>query len=158
MKKILSMLGFVLMLMCVGFAFTSCGDDDEEDEFDPSNPIIGTWMTEKQAGAYGTITYRKNGTFSMGVYIPDDMKTDNEFVKTVIEMSMPKVEGTYTTDGSKINITVTSYSLGGMDIMSQLKVTNQTATYSVSKDNKKLTIKCKDYYSGISETQVYTRK
>ena len=158
MKKFLSMLSFVLMLMCVGFAFTSCGDDDDDDELDPSNPIVGTWKTEEQSGAYGTITFRKNGTFSMGVYIPDGMKTDNELVKTAIEMSMPKVEGTYTTDGSKINITVTKYALGGMDLMSQLAAPNQTATYSVSKDNKKLTIKCKDYYSGISETQVYTRK
>ena len=30
MKKLLSMLGFVLMLMCVGLVFTSCGDDEEE--------------------------------------------------------------------------------------------------------------------------------
>ena len=54
MKKLLSMLGFVLMLMCVGFAFTSCGDD-EEDDFDPSTPIIGTWKTVEQYGAYGMV-------------------------------------------------------------------------------------------------------
>ena len=154
------MLGFVLMLMCVGFVFTSCGDDDDDDDdiFDPSQPIVGTWLTEKQAGAYGVLVFKKNGTFSMGVDIPNDMKTDNEFAKTVIEMSMPKIEGSYSADGGKVNITVTKYSLGGMDLMSQLKAPKQTATYSVSKDNNTLTIKCKDYYTGISETQVYTRK
>ena len=87
MKKLLSMLGFVLMLMCVGFAFTSCGDD-EEDDFDPSTPIIGTWKTVEQYGAYGMVTYKKNGTFSIGVYIPDEMMRNEDFIRESLEKTM----------------------------------------------------------------------
>jgi hypothetical protein len=157
MKKILSMLSFVLMLVCVGLAFTSCGGDDDDDELDPSNPIVGTWMTEKQAGAYGTVTFRKNGTLSMGVYIPEEMKIDNKFIRESIEKSMPIIEGTYTADGSKINVSITKYCLGEVDLTEYLKIPTQTSTYSISKDNKKLTVKFNEFYSGYAETRVYTR-
>ena len=69
MKKILSMLSFVLMLVCVGFAFTSCGDD-EEDDFDPSTPIVGTWKTVEQYGAYGMVTYKKMAHFHLAFIFP----------------------------------------------------------------------------------------
>ena len=39
-----------------------------------------------------------------------------------------------------------------------IKVPTQTGTYSVSKDNKTLTLKYKDYYTGESVTEKYTRK
>ena len=156
MKKLLSMLSFVLMLACVGFAFTSCGDDDD-DEPEVSSSIVAKWMTEKQAGAYGTITFRKNGTFSMGVYVPEEMMMNSEFVKDAFEKTKPKIEGTYSTEGDKIHITATKYVVGEMDLTKYLKVPTQTATYSVSKDKKTLKINMKDYYSGTSETQVYTR-
>ena len=32
MKKIFSILSLVLMLTCCNFVFTSCGDDDDEEE------------------------------------------------------------------------------------------------------------------------------
>ena len=114
-------------------------------------------MTEKQAGAYGTITFRKNGTFSMGVYVPEEMMMNSEFVKEAFEKTKPKIEGTYSTEGDKIHITATKYVVGEMDLTKYLKVPTQTATYSVSKDKKTLKINMKDYYSGASETQVYTR-
>ena len=156
MKKILSMLSFVLMLVCVGFAFTSCGDD-EEDDFDPSTPIVGTWKTVEQYGAYGMVTYKKNGTFSFGVYIPDEMMRNEDFIRESLEKTRPKIEGTYSTSGNKLSITVTKCALGDRDLSKFLKVPKQTATYSLSKDNNKLTLTLKDYYTGVSETQVYTR-
>lgn len=156
MKKFLSMLGFVLMLVCVSFAFTSCGDDDD-DELDPENSIVGTWLSEEHEGFYGETTFKKNGTFTIGVHFPDGL---NELVKSIASMSMPAVEGTYSTsDGNKLHVTVTRYQLAGRDVMSELQAPNQNdATYSVSSDNKKLTIKFKDYYTGADQTQVYTRK
>lgn len=159
MKKILSMLSFVLMLMCVGFAFTSCGDDDDDDELDPENSIVGTWLTESYSGFYGQTTFRKNGTFTIGVHYPDEFM-NNEFVKSVAAMTMPAIEGTYSTsNGNKLHITVTKYQLAGKDVMKELKAPNQNdVTYSVSSDNKKLTMKFKDYYTGADKTQVYTRK
>ena len=41
-----------------------------------------------------------------------------------------------------------------------IKVPTQTGTYSVSKDNKTITLvlKYKDYYTGESVTEKYTRK
>ena len=45
------------------------------------------------------------------------------------------------------------------EVMKELKAPNQNdVTYSVSSDNKKLTMKFKDYYTGADQTQVYTRK
>ena len=63
MKKLLSMLGFVLMLMCVGLVFTSCGDDEEE--LDPDNPIVGNWLTEEQNGFYAECIFKKNGDMQL---------------------------------------------------------------------------------------------
>ena len=74
-----------------------------------------------------------------------------------LEKTKPKIEGTYSTEGDKIHITATKYVVGEMDLTKYLKVPTQTATYSVSKDKKTLKINMKDYYSGASETQVYTR-
>ena len=45
MKKIFSILSFVLMLTCCNFVFTSCGDDDDEEELKEGidRAILGSW-------------------------------------------------------------------------------------------------------------------
>ena len=156
MKRLLAMFSFVLMFMCVGFTFTSCGDDDD-DEPEVSSPIVGKWKTEEQYGAYGTITFKSNGTFSIGLYLPEEMMMNSEFVVEAFAKTWPDIEGTYSTEGNKIHMATTKCFLGEMDLTKYVKAPTQTATYSISKDKKTLKIIMKDIYSGASETQVYTR-
>ena len=155
MKKLLSMLGFVLMLTCVGFAFTSCGGDD--DDFDPNNPIVGTWLTEEEMGVYGMATFKNNGEWVIGVHFPDNLMKD-EFFKQSYEKAHPQIEGTYSVSGDKVNVIVTKCEVAGMDIAKMVKVISQTMKYSISKDNKRLTLTYKDFYTGQNVTEKYTRK
>ena len=69
MKKIFSILSLMLMFACCNVVFTSCGDD-EEDDFDPSTPIVGTWKTVEQYGAYGMVTYKKMAHFHLAFIFP----------------------------------------------------------------------------------------
>jgi hypothetical protein len=39
-----------------------------------------------------------------------------------------------------------------------VKVNSQTMKYSISKDNKRLTLTYKDFYTGQNVTEKYTRK
>lgn len=150
------MLGFVLMLMCVGFAFTSCGGDDDDD-LDPNNPLVGTWLTEEQMGAYGIATFKNNGEWVIGFHIPDEFIKD-EFLRQSYEKTHPQIEGTYTVCGDKVTVIVTKCEVAGMDLAKMVKVNSQTMKYSISKDNKRLTLTYKDFYTGQNVTEKYTRK
>ena len=151
------MLGFVLMLMCVGLVFTSCGDDEEE--LDPDNPIVGNWLTEEQNGFYAECIFKKNGEYAVVTHVPDELLA-NEFIKKGFELTRPKIDGKYSTNGNKLTLTVTTCKVGEVDMLKMIKVPTQTGTYFVSKDNKTITLvlKYKDYYTGESVTEKYTRK
>ena len=99
------MLGFVLMLMCVGLVFTSCGDDEEE--LDPDNRIAGYWLTEEQNGFYAECIFKKNGEYAVVTHVPDELLA-NEFIKKGFELTRPKIDGKYSTNGNKLTLTVTT--------------------------------------------------
>lgn len=52
MKKFKTMLAMMLALFCVGFAFTSCGDDDSDNSGNGGNNTVNTDIAKVIAGTY----------------------------------------------------------------------------------------------------------
>lgn len=57
MKKVFSMM---LILLAMSFTMVSCSDDD--DEPDPVNPIVGTWVQTNSYGTTISITFKSDQT------------------------------------------------------------------------------------------------
>jgi hypothetical protein len=114
-------------------------------------------LTEEQNGFYAECIFKKNGEYAVVTHVPDELLA-NEFIKKGFELTRPKIDGKYSTNGNKLTLTVTTCKVGEVDMLKMIKVPTQTGTYSVSKDNKTLTLKYKDYYTGESVTEKYTRK
>lgn len=68
MKKLLMMATFFVVALVTTFAFTSCGDDDEEYQA-TENSVLGTWevATKDQSRFVITLNSNKEGT----LYVKD---------------------------------------------------------------------------------------
>ena len=107
MKKYFGILMLAMLAVC-SVAFVSCGDDDE---IDPNNPLVGTWMwTDKED--VEEVEFRANNTFSWYEYDYGDPR-DLDY------------EGTYSVEGDIV--TMVSSELGGKEVY-RFEISNKVLT------------------------------
>lgn len=79
MKKAMRLLWLALFALLTTVSFTSCSDDDKNDDggvIDPeSSSLVGTWV-RKEDSAKETLTFKANGTFRMTIE-DEDYPEDN---------------------------------------------------------------------------------
>ena len=63
MKKIIKLLFIVIAMAVITPTFTSCKEDEEEEENELLNPIIGTWECESFEDLYQRFTFNSDGSF-----------------------------------------------------------------------------------------------
>lgn len=66
MKKIFSILSFALMFACCNFVFTSCGDDDDEEELKEGidRALLGSWENIDELNeCHEIIEFLSDGTY-----------------------------------------------------------------------------------------------
>ena len=76
MKTKFTYLLMIIMTMAISLAFTSCGDDDEEEGPVGSTSIVGTWSLEGSTPDNPNFTYtlspvNQNGVMPLKIYFID---------------------------------------------------------------------------------------
>lgn len=106
MKKfhLVALLG--LFAAFCGFVFTSCGDDEEEND---SNPIVGTWSITESESEQGfsrtfttSITFTNDGKY---IYSEEGQHKSPEFEENFGN----RETGIYKLEGNKLTLTSTGY-------------------------------------------------
>ena len=69
--KTLRLIGLLIMAVMASINFTACGDDDDDD---PSNPIVGVWQNDDE-GEHLRWTFNADGSGSEYLYYDDDSES-----------------------------------------------------------------------------------
>ena len=106
MKKFFSILSFVLMLTCCNFVFTSCGDDDDEEELKEGidRAILGSWENIDELNeCHEIIEFLSDGTY---IQMVRDLKEDEDISEYYLDdkLTYAKTKGTYTAINGVMNI------------------------------------------------------
>ena len=109
MKKIFSILSLALMFACCNVVFTSCGDDDDEEELKEGidRALLGSWEnTDEQNECYEVIEFLSDGTY---VQMVRDLEEDEDISEYYLDdkYTYAKTKGTYTAINGIMNVNQT---------------------------------------------------
>ena len=85
MKKIFSILSLALMFACCNVVFTSCGDDDDEEELKDGidRALLGSWEnTDEQNECYEVIEFLSDGTY---IQMVRDLEEDEDISESDLQ-------------------------------------------------------------------------
>ena len=109
MKKIFSILSLALMFACSNVVFTSCGDDDDEEELKEGidRAILGSWENIDELNeCHEIIEFFSDGTY---IDMLRDIKEDEDISEYYLDdkLTYAKTKGTYTAINGVMNINET---------------------------------------------------
>ncbi|MDE6081872.1 MAG: DUF4923 family protein [Muribaculaceae bacterium] len=134
MNKLIKLF-MLMMVVSLPVMFTSCGDDDNDDDIPPvDTPIVGTWgasVTDEDGTVFLTYTFRNTGMFT--AQFNDESDSFEEVSKQVIN-------GSYTYTQSANHLTMRGNYTGGGSFGLTVKCVIEGNTMTWTEDDGTVTV------------------
>ena len=126
--KTLRLIGLLIMAVMASINFTACGDDDDDD---PSNPIVGVWQNDDE-GEHLRWTFNADGSGSEYLYYDDDSESFTYQFTYTYHSETNVIEINYSDgDTDRYNVTING---------NTLTAKNEYGTESLSRRSNCLTL------------------